>query len=191
MKRLLCISVFTLFSSFSNAALLQVSGGQLTGASEVNIGGTLYDVAFLDGTCTAIFDGCNDVSDFTFNTRAGAEAAAQALSDQVFIDSTSYQFDSRPELTLGTSFTAGAIAYINYSFTALGNVNVISSFNSSVEANDNYWTSTVGSTLDTTLSAGSVYTKWSTAQGSVPTPATILLFSLGLVGIGITRRNRA
>ena len=48
--------------------------------------GNLYDVQFLDGSCISLFNGCDDVSDFTFQTQAAAILASQALLDQVLLD---------------------------------------------------------------------------------------------------------
>jgi hypothetical protein len=71
------------------------------GASGVDVGGTFYDVQFLDGTCIDLYNGCDDVSDFTFQTQAAAILAAQALLDQVILDGGVGQFDSQPGLTFG------------------------------------------------------------------------------------------
>ncbi len=74
-------------TSVHASALLVVSGGILTGAKGVDVGGTLYDVEFMDGTCVALFNGCdNPATDLTFTTQADALAASQALLDQVFLD---------------------------------------------------------------------------------------------------------
>jgi len=35
-----------------------VVGGELVGATNVNVGGTLYDVQFVEGTCVDLYDGC-------------------------------------------------------------------------------------------------------------------------------------
>ncbi len=50
----------------AQAATLDIVGGILHGASGVDVGGTLYDVEFLDGTCIVLFNGCDQSSDFTF-----------------------------------------------------------------------------------------------------------------------------
>jgi hypothetical protein len=66
----------------ASAAVLNVSGGQLLGAHNVDVLGTLYDVTFLNGTCIDLFSGCDEPSDFAFNTQASATAAGQALLDR-------------------------------------------------------------------------------------------------------------
>ena len=87
----------------AQAATFDVIGGQLFGASGVDVGGTLYDVEFLDGSCITLFNGCDDVSDFTFQTSLAASVASQALLDQVFLDGPLGNFDSSPNLTNGCS----------------------------------------------------------------------------------------
>lgn len=41
--------------AFAMPTLIIDGGGQLTGATGVDVGGTLYDVTFMDGTCIAMF----------------------------------------------------------------------------------------------------------------------------------------
>ena len=96
MRLLALILILTLsfVSSSAFAANLNVVGGQLLGASGVDVGGTLYNVDFLDGTCIALFNGCDEVSDFTFQTEESAVLASQALLDQVFLDGVAGSFDS-------------------------------------------------------------------------------------------------
>ena len=73
----------------SATPVLNVVGGQLTGAQNVDVGGTPFDVTFVDGTCVALFNGCDQNTDFAFNTPAAAQAAGQALLDQVLLDTPS------------------------------------------------------------------------------------------------------
>lgn len=95
---------FAMSASTASAATLIVNGsGQLTGATGVLVNGSTFNVHFVDGTCPALFDGCDAASDFTFQTAEDAVTAAQALLDQVFIDTAQGQFDSDPFLTFGCS----------------------------------------------------------------------------------------
>lgn len=74
---------------------------QLLGASGIDVNGVLYDVAFVDGTCQSVFSGCNESSDFTFTTSQDAEAATDALMNQVFAPNPLY--DTSPAFTFGIS----------------------------------------------------------------------------------------
>ena len=97
----LLLVTFVLRSSADAATLLVNGSGILTGATGVDVDGTLYDVEFVDGTCVALFDGCDSVTDFTFSSEADALAASQALLDQVFLDTAQGDFDADPGLTSG------------------------------------------------------------------------------------------
>jgi hypothetical protein len=99
---LLSVAVlFILAASSASAATLNVVGGQLLGASDVDVGGTLYNVEFIKDSCIALYDGCDSPDDFIFNTASEALLASQALLDQVFIDGVSGDFDSRPPTNRG------------------------------------------------------------------------------------------
>ena len=66
--------------------------GELTGAKNVLVNGSLYDVEFKDGTCYALYDLCTNTTQFVFNTEASAHAASLALLSQVFVGA--YDTDS-------------------------------------------------------------------------------------------------
>lgn len=72
--------------SASAAAVLQVdSNGILTGATDVFVNGRAYDVAFRDGSCVSLFNGCDSADDFIFHDGGSAKLASLALIEQVFI----------------------------------------------------------------------------------------------------------
>ena len=118
MRKVLLGAVLILMASGAQAATLNVIDGILHGASDVLVGGSLYDVQFLDGTCIDLFNGCDETSDFTFQTQASALLAAQALLDQVFLDGPQGQFDSSPTLTNGCDVSP-CVSFIPYNFDAL------------------------------------------------------------------------
>jgi len=69
--------------AFATVIALVNDQGMITGATGVNVGGSLFDVEFLEGSCNGLFGGC-DPGNFTFRTESDARLAAQALVDQVF-----------------------------------------------------------------------------------------------------------
>lgn len=174
------LAIVGLTLSFSaNAATLNVVDGQLMGAYDVNVDGALYDVAFVDGSCNSLFNGC---SDFLFSTSAQAASASQALLDQVFIN----EFDTNPALTNGiTSAVVGQI-YTPY------NAGVSTSYarNSSGGAADFVNSAGLSQFFNSTDSSTSVYAVWSSAS-EVPVPAAAWLFGSGVVGLGLFKRKRS
>ena len=115
MKRHLMTLAVIAAPGLASAATLQVDNGLLAGATGVDVGGTLYDVRFVDGTCEALFADCDAPGDFPFPSDEEARGAFQgepprdaeirvaleALSTQVFLDTAAGQFDSDPGLTVG------------------------------------------------------------------------------------------
>ncbi len=66
--------------------------GTLLGARNVAVGGTLYDVAFLDGTCADVYGDCAPGSTPSMvNTEAEADAAIYALLEQAFVAPSSWR----------------------------------------------------------------------------------------------------
>ncbi len=133
------------------------STGQLTGATSVIVNDVSYNVEFLDGTCVDLFDGCDDLSDFTFTTVTEATAAAQALLDSVFQDGPHGLFDTNPSLTNGCSDAAECDALIPFGFSGtLVRARIAS--NHAFEVNDSWTGSGVQElTRDTTGKSRKTY----------------------------------
>jgi hypothetical protein len=62
------------------------------GATGLDVGGTLYDVTFADGSCTGVYDDCDSNADFPFGGLSDPAAAAQQASSALLalIDSSSF-----------------------------------------------------------------------------------------------------
>lgn len=105
-------AVIGLASTAASAALLTLdAGGRLLGATGVIVGGAHYDVEFRDGSCVTLFNGCDSLSDFAFNTLDSAFEAASALHEQVFSAASARSIDLDPSLTRGCEGAWGTNAF--------------------------------------------------------------------------------
>ncbi len=175
---------------FANAdpVLLVNGSGVLTGAQNVRVGGTLYDVMFVDGTCIDVFGGCDTGSDFKFATFEDAAAAANALLGQVFVDAPVGNFDGHPELTLGCTDPSQCFAAIPTGITTAGGVVFGAvAYNSpagKLLTNFNFLTD-----FDTSNDAQAVWAEFTAAQ-PVPEPGSVVLLGSGLLGLLGLRQRR-
>jgi hypothetical protein len=193
----LVLALMMLFATATNgsaAAILIVSGGELMGATGVDVAGTLYDVQFVEGTCPTIFSGCDDWSRFDFpNAESTALAAAQALLDQVFLDTPEGNFDSETALTFGCEHAESCFALTPYSFFGAGAPVAAIAYN---RAAGSSFREGVGSALirfDTTDDPFSVWANWSPSaaqpQPVIPEPSSLILLGTGAVGVVVRMRR--
>src|SRR5262245_34607382 len=100
------LGLLSLPQAASAIPILQVNGGgKLTGALDVDVGGLLYAVEFISGSCSSVFGTCT-AANFDFTTSASALAASQALLNQVLLDvDATHLFDSVSTNTLGCNAT--------------------------------------------------------------------------------------
>jgi len=173
----------------ANAApVLQVQGTNppiLTGIDGIDVNGSLYNVAFEDGTCAGVFGAC-DAAHFTFTTQSDSVAAAHALLDAI----TGTYFDFLPPdiggcsdagceiLTpFGTSHVSPVVVLVEFAFIDGG------------PPSDFINSAAFSSTLDMTDNGSATYAVWSTPS-DVPEPCswTLLLAGLGLMSLSSRRR---
>jgi hypothetical protein len=181
----------------AQAVELIVSGGELIGAADVNVGGTLYNVEFADGTCAELFSGCNEATDLPFATMSAANQASQALLDQVFVGA----FDTDPSLARGcedSALCAVSTPFGTPGLTPGPNVGVFQESvanNSTSELEDLVVNDLASITGDDTRDDDDlVYARWTIQQeppNGAPAPGVLSLLALGLVGLGWSRHKRA
>ena len=198
------------FNTAASAADLIVAGGILEGAHNVEVDGTLYDVAFKDGTVKEVF-GSPPVfaaTNFIFHNTlplGGATTAgflfANALQSQVLLDGVAGLFNTHPELTFGCSDVNFCqintpVAYTadqaNLSWVALGNMRDPSSPCENCYEGTSYQGGSFLDEYDTASMPDTVWADWTLASRApaVPVPAAAWLFGSGLLGLAGTARKR-
>ncbi len=199
-RYLIALAVLFVGTTLNAATLRLNDNGTLVGANGVLVNDQYYDVSFEDGTCAAIFDGCDNPNaggDFIFRTRSAAIAAAAALNDQVFIDTNLGLFDTNPRLTNGCS-GIDCVVLIPYNLFYFQGYRVqygtASNFNGTFPSQTGSTTQLRG--LDTSGSSSSAplmvmarFTEGS-APTPVPLPATGLLLFAALGGAIVARKLR-
>lgn len=189
MKKIILVPLSLLISNFLFAASLDVRGGILHGAFDVDVNGVFYDVTFVDGSFVDVF---GDATQLIATTKLESRAFSSALLEQVFIG----EFDEEPSKTFGCSPQfefASCHAHTPWGTYYDGVVGAFLDLHSSAsnfEDEPNDYISGGGTRLNTDLTffETSVYVDWQLAE--VPLPAGIWLFGSALLGlIGLKRKR--
>ena len=186
-KNILCASALAVVSQLASAATnLVVEGGELIGATGVNVNGFLYDVSFSDGSCISLFGGCTSPSQFAFTDRTTALAASQVLLDTVFLDSSRGQFDTSPATLRGCESSERCFVFTPFGFSVFeGLPDVAASVAINEESLGDYATpGGIRPAADTSDFPNIAYAVF-TAVSPVPEPARGLLLVAGLLAVAV------
>lgn len=189
----LTLTIIVLLSSVSvSAATVIINGaGKITGATGVIVDGLSYDVTLADSSCVQLFSGCDENSDFVFQTIEDAALASQALLDQVLIDfAAPNTFDTDPEKILGCTNSGLCRALTVYALTSTpGTIAGVTADNDAVNSND-IVTLNIGIGAQTDLSGISIATYAVWTANPVPVPASLPLFMFAFAGLMLSKHHK-
>ena len=178
--RLVAFAVATVvalnLSTTADAATLSSSG-----ATGVEVQDTFYDVTFTDGTCAALFDGCDASSDFTFTTFDAAIAASRSLFD-LFNAPGNEAFTSQPTLTEGCSDPLGCLIVTPFALLPSGSVQSVYFGNDAIAGFDVTGNLFINPENDFANISSWTYAIWSPIA-PVPLPAGLPLILTGFAGL--------
>ena len=180
------------YTPVAGAVTYDIVDGHLMGASGISVDGVLYSVQFIDGSCIELYGGCDEASDFTFQTFDAARTGAlAALVDQVLVDTgiPGQEFESSVDLVNGCSATHECL--IQTPFTVDPNLKLamlimrpLPSFDTLLGGSGNPY----DPAQSTVSELNRVYAVWSLVAEPTPAPALSLpgmaLLVAGLFGVG-------
>jgi hypothetical protein len=196
--KVICALLICGFVSVSHAAVIFITekdtNGNVTsllGADNVQVNGLFYNVRFQDGTCIDLFNGCDEASDFLFNSEETAGAAADALLAQVFFEGG--QFLTRWTLIAGCGFAGECLLLTPRGFVGTG-AGLVGELRSCVvglvdDGGSRTCNVITPPMFDTGQYNDIVYAVWTEAvEASAPGTAMILL--MGIAGLLVSRRRK-
>nr|WP_320193579.1 PEP-CTERM sorting domain-containing protein [uncultured Desulfobacter sp.] len=189
------------FYSYAAATTLEIdeSTGLLTGATDVLVNGSSYNVEFVEGTAEDLFRDSEGNWAFSFASQTEAWEASSALLAQVFQNTEEGDFDDDPTLTYGSaedSLYNYLLVFTTYGLSTNyeGYVSGVYAQNGAKEKLDFVNATPIPATNDTTTKDSAVYAIWTPAVSSAPTPtpepSSILLFVAGLIGFAGMNRKK-
>lgn len=193
---LMAVCAFAAVSQASATPTLLITDGILTGANNVEVNGKLYNVAFVNSICN-VMSNCSEPV-FELATQSNAQAAAQALLDQVFVDSSDGNFDSVPSNVSNCKNSPYCQTFIPYALTdwnlnqfyALDVINLsgagIDHINQNMNAMVNRFVLEEG-----WGSNFAVFTSANEVPNDVPEPGSIALIGISLAGLAFARRRKS
>jgi hypothetical protein len=165
---------------------------KLIGINNIEIGSSVYNVAFKDSSYESIFG--SDGSGLDFTTEADADAASSALGalmlDSTLVGATSYNFDSDPFLTFGCESNQYGCGIITAYTTPNASNNITGFlFDNQTSEPDGFYSDSFSYNYNVVSDKSYVYADWElVSSSSVAEPQVALLLAIGLLGIfGVTR----
>ncbi|PPD28322.1 MAG: hypothetical protein CTY19_18670 [Methylomonas sp.] len=164
--------------SSSAASLVTDSNGILTGARDILVGVNKYDVFIGDGTCVGLFSGCDEQSDFPFQSADSARAASQILYSLIIADGR-FKYAQNISGCSGDLVCTLLLPFrLSDPFTAVFHSLPIDA--DIIPAGIPSYEEEIATDVDTGISEFYTYTVWTQQPTTtVPEPSTLMLLGIG------------
>jgi hypothetical protein len=187
-----CAFVVTANASASPTLLVD-SNGILVGVKNLDVSGTLYDVAIGDGSCNSLFNGCSSGA-FAFQTVGTARSASDALFNSLL----TAEFYNMPSRTSGCTSTIDCFIAIPYEVsTGSGGFQATAACIFAPGIGNGSGGCGVSARADFDSSESSLSGNRVTfgrfqlaAPTDIPEPSSLALFGLAMGGLAFNRRRK-
>jgi hypothetical protein len=183
---LMLVSMLLPQVSFAVPVLDLDATGKLIGARNVDVGGTLYNVVFIDDSFSHRFVNAGGLDATSVEQ---ASAFSSALLDSVLLDGTSGAFDANPALTSGCTIISQCLILTPYILdTQAGTVATRAAKNFSslthLALPDTVSSFSLNVSQDLGGSGDLVWADWSLAGPAIPEPSVLALLLVALPVFG-------